>query len=323
MPEPPGSWSLGTQVGAGDGEGVGAGAEFDIQVGVSLDGPEHVNDRHRIDKHGNGTYEGTRAGIELLHKAHKDGQIVKAGAICVIDPTTSAEEIYRHFVDDLGFDQVSFNLPMETVDSAPDGFAERCARYLHELFEVWTNDGRTDVRIRLFDKLMRYLAGDEKLQELLPNFITKHIMVVIASDGELSEHDDYKVINFAQRGGTIFDTTLMEFANSPLRRYINHVAQTLPADCKSCDWKRYCRAGVTHGLTVSRYSERSGFDNRSVLCDAFISLYTDAARYLLKNGLQPEILYKALGSENAELETRSLEPIPTSLLPRKKDVLAI
>lgn len=78
---------------------------------------------------------------------------------------------------------------------------------------------------------------------------------------------------------------------------------------------------MTHGLAVSRYSEMNGFNNKSVLCDTFLRIFTDVARYLLQNGLEPETFYRALRAEDGELETRSLEPILIALLPRRKDVM--
>jgi radical SAM protein with 4Fe4S-binding SPASM domain len=171
------------------------------------------------------------------------------------------------------------------------------------------------IKIRLFDNMLRFFSGDKAFQALLPNFITKHVMVVIASDGTLSEHDDFKVINFAQRGGSIRDTTLYEFANSPLRRYLDLVTQTIPGGCQSCEWRGYCRAGVTHGLTVSRYSRANGFDNTSSLCRAFSSLFEAGAGYLMKNGLPAYRLRDALEAQGlgSAVATPSLRSVPQEL----------
>lgn len=300
-----------------DSEWVDIFAAHRIAVGVSLDGPKQVNDQYRIDKRGSGSYTATMRGIEVLREGFNNGKIIKPGLICVINPKSDAAEIYNHFVHELGFTNVSFNLPMETVDSAPEGFGDDCAKYLVTLFDAWVRDGRTDVNIRIFDQLIRYLVGEKFAQEVMPNFITKHLMVVVAADGELSEHDDFKVINFAQRGGTVFDTSLASFAKSELRRYIHAVSQALPDDCKDCTWRRYCRAGVTHGLTVSRYSHKGGFNNRSVLCTGFDALFGRAAQFLLSNGATVEALEDALGLNDRDqtLERNLVPAIPLTLAP--------
>lgn len=273
-------------------------AEFRIDLGISLDGPAHINDRHRVDKKGRGTYAGTLRGMGLLQDAYNAGRIAKPGVIVVIDPENSSREIYRHIVDELGINNISFNLPMETNDTIDPAQRDLYTRYLLDLFDEWTSDDDPNVTIRIFDQMFRFFSGDAQFQALLKNFLTRHVMVVIASDGTLSEHDDFKVINFAQRGGSIRDTSLYEFANSPLRKYLNLVAQTTPDDCQACEWKAYCRAGVTHGLTVSRYSRAAGFNNRSSMCQAFSSLFGAGADYLLRNGLPADRLRTSLAADN-------------------------
>lgn len=297
-----------------DCEWVDIFAEFGIAIGISLDGPPEVNDRYRVDKKGRSTYDRTLAGIRLLQEAYNRGGIAKPGLICVINPENSGRKIYRHVVDDLGFTNVSFNLPMETNDTIAPGDGERIGRYLEEVFQEWTADDNPRIQIRIFDQMFRFFT-DGRFRNLLPNFITRHVMVVIASDGTLSEHDDFKVINFAQRGGTVRDTSLYEFANSPLRRYLDLVAQTTPHACQSCDWKAYCRGGVTHGLTISRFSRDGGFDNRSSLCEAFRSLFERGAAYLMDNGFRAEDLQAALCADHLKTAAgaRSLSKVPREL----------
>lgn len=292
-------------------------SEFKIDVGVSLDGPPEVHDRYRVDKAGRGTYARTIKGLNVLRSAYNAGRIGKPGAICVIDPDVSARSVYTHLVKELGFTSVSFNLPMETVDTAPADFGKKTAIYLKELFSTWRADGDRTVRIRIFDQMLRFFGGDQALIKVLGNMMTDHLMVVIASDGELSEHDDFKVINFAQRCGNVKDTTLRQFANSSLRTYLQEVARSLPNECRVCDWRNYCRAGVTHGLTVSRYSLANGFNNRSSLCHAFSELFEEGARFLLSNGLSHEQLRNALGLDDAKGIASPVPPIPDPLVPRK------
>lgn len=284
-----------------------------INVGVSIDGPAEVNDEFRVDKKGRGTHARTRAGIAKLQSAYNAGRLSRAGAICVINPRSSAKAVYRHIVDELGFTHMSFNLPMETCDSATEELESKLPGYLTELFAEWVADDNPKIRIRIFDQMLRFFAGDPVLQEQLPNFAVKHVMVVIAADGELSEHDDFKVINFAQRIGNVQTTTLKEFANAPLREYLHHVAHAIPDACQACDWRNYCRAGVTHGLTVSRFSQANGFNNRSSLCSGFAALFEAGARMMLRNGMTIDRLEQSLGLQEAAGETLRVRPAPIEM----------
>jgi uncharacterized protein len=39
---------------------------FDVRIGISMDGPERINDLHRVSRPGSGTFKKTMLGIELL-----------------------------------------------------------------------------------------------------------------------------------------------------------------------------------------------------------------------------------------------------------------
>ena len=292
-------------------------SQFKIDVGVSLDGPQITHDRFRVDHKGNGTHDRVLRGIEKLQRAYNAKLIRRPGAICVIDPTTSAREIFEHLVGKLGFVDVSFNLPMETVDTASSDLGELCATYLVDLLAAWESDNNPRVRVRIFDQMLRFFSGDTHYQDMLVNCLSKHLMVVIAADGELSEHDDFKVINFGQATGNVRATSLYEFANSELREYLNEVGQSIPAGCAECDWRHYCRAGVTHGLTVSRYSKEAGFNNKSSMCAGFAALFEEGARFLLRNGLPIETLESSLRLGETGFSTDSwVRPVPENLILR-------
>src|ERR1700722_15548699 len=42
--------------------------KWDINVGVSIDGPQHVHDAHRVTRSGRGTFDKTVAGIRMLRR---------------------------------------------------------------------------------------------------------------------------------------------------------------------------------------------------------------------------------------------------------------
>lgn len=295
--------------------------KYDFHVGVSLDGPEEVNDRYRIDKKGAGTYKDTVAGLERLQKAYSDGRLRHTpGVVCVCSFDADATELYRFFAQTLKVKLVNFNLPMETHDDWGEADAKKARAFLADLFEAWVSDDDPAVKIRMFDHMLRYFSGDVSFREHVSNIMRKHLMVVISSAGELSDHDDYKIINFAQRGGTVFDTTLQEFSNSQLRRYIDQLFSNLPGDCQECSWKYYCRGGVSQGLGVTRYSKKNGFNNRSTMCDGLGEVYARGASFLLKNGLTPDRLASSLGAlaRDAEVHDVSLQLPPNDFLTDRK-----
>lgn len=268
---------------------------FNISVGVSIDGPREINDVERVDKRGRGSHSRVLKGIELLRAAYNAERIPQVGAICVINPKYSAFRIYEHLAIELGFKNISFNLPMHFFGEPVDWSEDQLAFYLRDLFNAWQAHNDRTVKIRLIDQMLRYFAGDSKLHTTLTSYLRSHLMVVISSDGDLSEHDDYKIINFAQRMGNVKSTRLVEFANSPLRAFLDSLLNSVPHDCRKCDWRNYCKAGMSHGLGVSRYSESNGFDNKSTLCHGFQALFESGAKFLLQSGVEAQTIEHALG----------------------------
>jgi uncharacterized protein len=277
-----------------DDEWIDIFEKYQISIGVSLDGPEAYHDIARVDHQNRGTHAATIKGIRLLQAAYKENRIRAPGAICVINPTFSAKTIYRHFVDELDLRFLSFNFPMETIDSMSADTVKATTQFVSELFAEWTKDDNPNIKIRLFDNMFRFFAGDAFYQNILPNFSSQHILAVIASNGDISENDDFKLIGFGQNAGNVKNTSMVEFANSPLRQYINKIYQRLASECQTCDWQNYCLGGVSHGLITSRFSKSRGFDNPSAYCGTFKTLFELGASYLLRNGVSIDVISASL-----------------------------
>jgi uncharacterized protein len=112
-------------------------SRFKISVGVSLDGPEGVNDRYRIDHQGRGTYARTIEGVRKLQEAWRRGDGERPGLLCVIGPDVSGGELYTHFVRDLGVDFVDFLLPIETWDTACEETLSYVGPFLESALSAW------------------------------------------------------------------------------------------------------------------------------------------------------------------------------------------
>lgn len=79
---------------------------WNVDVGVSLDGPAHIHDRHRVARSGRPTSGRVLAGIEQLRRAGLDLSV-----ICVLTQTfiDRPEELFAFF-ESLGVDHIGFNI---------------------------------------------------------------------------------------------------------------------------------------------------------------------------------------------------------------------
>lgn len=86
--------------------------KHNVNVGVSLDGPEYIHDAHRVTRKGEGTFAKTMAGANKL-KEHGIG----FGVVAVIsDKSLDQPDELFHFFNDAGIQGVGFNI--EEVEGA-------------------------------------------------------------------------------------------------------------------------------------------------------------------------------------------------------------
>jgi uncharacterized protein len=110
-------------------------ADEPVGVGVSIDGPKHFHDRHRLTRAGRGTFDRTIAGIRLLRR-HQ----VPFHVISVLSAASMAapHEMFDFFVQE-GIERVCFNVEESEGDHVSESFREAGieAGYYRFLSEFW------------------------------------------------------------------------------------------------------------------------------------------------------------------------------------------
>jgi uncharacterized protein len=110
-------------------------ADEPVGVGVSIDGPKHFHDRHRLTRAGRGTFDRTIAGIRLLRR-HQ----VPFHVISVLSAASMAapHEMFDFFVQE-GIERVCFNVEESEGDHVSESFREAGieAAYYRFLSEFW------------------------------------------------------------------------------------------------------------------------------------------------------------------------------------------
>lgn len=137
--------------------------EAEISVGVSIDGPRHLNDRNRITRAGRGTFDKTIAGIRLL-RAHA----IPFHVISVLSTQSLAapREMFDFYVAE-GIERVCFNVEESEGDHRSRSFAEADveAAYTRFLGEFWrlsaANPGKIPFIREIDDTLQQILRPEE------------------------------------------------------------------------------------------------------------------------------------------------------------------
>jgi uncharacterized protein len=237
-------------------------------LGVSLDGPEDINDKYRYNKEGHGTWKRVMQSIELLQKNK-----VEFNILCVLSQANveKPRELYR-FYRSLGVDNVQY-IPLAEFDGAGNALpytitAEQYGRFLCETFDVWWPD-RRKMRVRFFDNIAEALAGQK------PGTCTMHetcdSYVVVEYNGDVYPCDFF--VEGSWKLGNITLDSWPEIARRT-RRYSFAEKKTLAhPDCQVCEYQSICHGGCPK----SRQGPNGRFEDLDYFCQAYKMIYAKSA----------------------------------------------
>jgi uncharacterized protein len=117
--------------------------ECGVEVGVSIDGPQRLHDRHRVTRAGRGTFDKTVAGIRLLHQRGIPFHTISVLSQPSLD---AAEEMFDFFVAEK-IERVCFNVDESEGDHVSEllsgaDFVERFRAFLARFWQLARADDR-------------------------------------------------------------------------------------------------------------------------------------------------------------------------------------
>ena len=116
---------------------------WDVGVGVSIDGPKHFHDAHRVTRSGRGTFDKTLAGIRLLKREQVPFHVI---SVLSQQGINSPQEMLDFFLSE-GIEDVCFNVEESEGDHVSDLFAaddaqESFKSFLSEFWRLSRQGGR-------------------------------------------------------------------------------------------------------------------------------------------------------------------------------------
>jgi uncharacterized protein len=288
-----------------------------VGVGVSIDGPQEYHDIDRIDHKGGPTYPQVVAGLRRLQQAGEDGLLVPLGSISVINPQFDGRKVFEHLVCELGLKNLSFLLPIDTYESFNHhGQIEGYGLYMQDIYKAWIELGDPGVRVRFIDEMLSFMRGGRQAVERQRSQRGTLPFFVIGSNGDLEPDDALKPVDPQVFGRWNVNTIRLEqyLAMPEIVRLLEDTS-ALPSVCNGCCWQNDCQGSA--GRTITRYSSRNGFANRSFLCAAIKSVYSYVASSALKSGLDYDKLIESItppsgASHQSPSENAPLKP-PTPI----------
>ncbi len=249
---------------------------LDVGVGVSVDGDERANDRHRVWPDGRGSHRDVR--IALARLASEPYRAGYRGLLCTVDldndPVATYEALLEHTPP-----AVDFLLPHGNWTTPPPGLRPgetRYADWLIAVFDRWYAAPRRETNVRLFSELVNVLLGGHSRAEGLG--LAPAAMVVVETDGMI-EQSDVLAAAFEGAAATGLHVATDSFDAAlrlPQTRARQGGLAALCATCRACAVRTACGGG----LRAHRYRAPDGFDNPSVYCADLFKLVTHVRRTL-------------------------------------------
>lgn len=238
--------------------------EYNINVGISVDGPPKRHDRFRVYVDGSGSSRAVEAAVALLCARPS----VFGGALCVVDLESDPIEVYDYLVS-IGVPGIDFLLPDGNHSHLPPGMhqmadAVRYADWLLPIFDRWYQAGSTAPPIRTFMSIMRLLLGRESLVESIgPSTVD---LVVVETNGDIEAVDTLKCCyaGAAATGFSVLRDAFDAVESTPALQALRLGLGALGDECMRCKYVRVCGGGYQ----PHRYSADRGFLNPSIYCVA-------------------------------------------------------
>ncbi|MFE0192595.1 cyclophane-forming radical SAM peptide maturase AmcB [Streptomyces sp. NPDC058989] len=231
--------------------------QHDIGIGVSIDGPPHMN-RHRVTEAGHPAYRVIRRGIDRL-TAHG----IPFSAIAVVsDPDPGRAGEFYDFFADLGCHTLGVNIEeQEGVNTRPGSYDKsRVVEFWAALTAAW--EASRVVRIREVSRALQFagavLAGHQdgppasQLWDPLPTIAYDGNVVLISP--ELAGFTDHRFGDFTT--GNVLTTPLGTLLKEAGQRtaWLHEFWQGVDACRASCGFFGFC--GGAH--PANRYFEHAG-----------------------------------------------------------------
>ena len=158
-----------------------------IHVGLSIDGPSFIHDRHRQTRRGLGSHASVMRGIDCLHKNNIPFNII---AVITQDSLDYPDEMFQFFWDN-GITDVAFNLEeTEGVHQSSSlqrqGTETRYRAFMKRFWEL-TTQTKGELVVREFESICSLIYNDQRLSATDMN--TPFAIVSIDHQGNFATFD--------------------------------------------------------------------------------------------------------------------------------------
>ena len=236
-------------------------ADHEFLVGLSIDGPEHIHDKYRLDRGGNPTFEKVQ---EAMHRMQNHGVNFNTLTCVTVESAEQPLEVYD-FLRDQGAEFMQFipiverlpgdkstELGLELAEPQLEGEEEstrvtnwsvrpgQYGKFLKNIFDKWVKNHVGSTFVQIFDVALNAWMDQEPP---LCNFATNcGNAMIIEYNGDLYSCDHFVYPD--HRLGNIREDSLEEMVRHPsVRKLGRYKSEGLPQKCRDCEVLFVCHGG--------------------------------------------------------------------------------
>lgn len=223
-----------------------------LRAGVSVDGPQAIHDRHRLDHRGRGSFKRVMGGLEHFQKV--PGRKAWGGLLSVIDLQSDPVELIEFLVSlaPPGFDLLE---PDGTWEKLPPGKSApestELADWLIRAFDHWF-ENRSNITLRRFEEIIEHALGGRGKTEYFG--VEPVPLITVATDGAFEAVDQVKsAFDGAEvLGLNVHANSLDEVVAHPMVQDRLSGMLALSDECRRCRYRLSCGGGYTRTVTAKR-----------------------------------------------------------------------
>ncbi|MFO7979933.1 MAG: anaerobic sulfatase maturase [Candidatus Aminicenantes bacterium] len=242
-------------------------------VGISIDGPQDIHDCFRYDSKGQGSFNQTMKGLEILKK-HK----VEFNTLTVVNSVNGNQpkKVYD-FLKDIGSRFFQF-IPIVERDASGSVTKEtvgprQWGRFLQTVFDCWLSSDIGRIFIQRFDIGLGLSMG---LPSALCAFSeTCGRAVALEHNGDLYSCDHFVFKDYYL--GNITKQSLASLIDSPKqKKFGQDKKDKLPKKCRQCHYLSLCQGECPANRFVKKTGEKHSLN---YLCEGYKMFFSHSLPY--------------------------------------------
>lgn len=240
--------------------------KHNFDIGISIDGPQFIHDKHRKDWKNKGSFERAMRGARIMKENNMD---LHAISVLTSDGLDYPEEVYNFFKENK-FSSFGFNIDEHENQNTASSFStlsvdliDRYKRYLSKLYDLWVQDHRS-IEIREFNEVLGYITFKKhnSVNHVLTTESTAFSIITISKTGNITtfspelaggvsgNENEFVIGNVLEINS--FDDLI---ENSNYKKQASSISQGIINCARSCEYFDLCGGGAPS----NKYYEKGSF----------------------------------------------------------------